>query len=339
MRTKEKRFIRSCLLSLFGQGGPMDAGGLDWEAVDGEARLNGVHCLAHKAVKESGLHGVPRGTMEQWAKARENTLALNLAYQAELKKILRRYDGGDLAVLKGGALLYSVYGDWSLRPQSDLDLLVRPENMDKLSGLLRAMGYAPDSFHPGRFLKPPLVLDAHTDLLDASRIKSRAYLLSGRPAPVFVPVPDESGLLMLSREDALFYHALHAAKHSFLRWIWLYDAALMAGPGEKPFPERPVSWLFQAMHGVLGLDYGTVPLGFIERKVMARVGEDDKIDGSGELLFMSMIKGPWRKMAFIAEVLFLRPSVLKQTYHIRYGFLVPIYYIRRMFDLLRNIFL
>src|SRR5262245_12784879 len=64
----------------------------------------------------------------------------------ELQKLLRALREGKIpvVVLKGAALAETVYGDRALRPMSDVDLLIRKENLNAVERLLGPLGYALD---------------------------------------------------------------------------------------------------------------------------------------------------------------------------------------------------
>ena len=51
-------------------------------------------------------------------------------------------------VLKGAALLNTVYHDVALRPMEDIDLMVRQEHRDELKNLLETMGFVQSPLYP-----------------------------------------------------------------------------------------------------------------------------------------------------------------------------------------------
>ena len=69
--------------------------------------------------------------------------AHNAVLFQELERILRMLEAADIPVivLKGAALAQTIYPDIALRPMTDLDLLVKPEHLDRAVELLRAAGY------------------------------------------------------------------------------------------------------------------------------------------------------------------------------------------------------
>jgi hypothetical protein len=101
----------------------------------------------------------------------------------ELCRILSAFDaqGIPVIVLKGAALLESIYTDISLRPMGDLDILVRPEHLDQAEAIALDRGYAytvnrevQESFRRDRHQLPLLMhakksiaLEIHQHIVDA----------------------------------------------------------------------------------------------------------------------------------------------------------------------------
>ncbi len=71
------------------------------------------------------------------------SLARNIVLQDELSRLLSIFQQEQIpvVVLKGAALLESIYGDISLRPMGDLDILVRPEHLEQAETIAFKQGY------------------------------------------------------------------------------------------------------------------------------------------------------------------------------------------------------
>jgi len=71
--------------------------------------------------------------------------ARNLYFHSELYKVLKRLrdEGIPAIVLKGSALLETVYVNPALRPMADIDLLVPEESVDTAQSMVRTFGYRP----------------------------------------------------------------------------------------------------------------------------------------------------------------------------------------------------
>ncbi|MDH7569197.1 MAG: nucleotidyltransferase family protein, partial [Armatimonadota bacterium] len=120
---------------------------LNWERVVRAAEVHGVAPLLYAHLQRNRLLAVlpeaPRARLEGLAGA----AALRaLKLRRELKSILRAAGPAGLrpVVLKGAALAEPVYGDWSVRPMADLDLLVGHEEVHTAEEVLRHLGYRPD---------------------------------------------------------------------------------------------------------------------------------------------------------------------------------------------------
>lgn len=145
-------------------------------------------------------------------------------------------EGVPCVLLKGAALLASIYSDFSMRPMVDVDLLIDPEDADRADGILKRAGWLPGEdlvrpdffprFHYEReyvtLAEPKVRIDLHVrpfrPLRFASTIPPCAFLdaattaeLAGRPISV------------LNAEMNLIHLAAHAAMHGARELRWLYD--------------------------------------------------------------------------------------------------------------------
>jgi hypothetical protein len=184
--------------------------------------------------------------------ALERTLALRAAARAcdhaAHLAMLERIDGVLAAagrrgvVLKGALLGARLYATPSSRPTSDIDLLVEEADVDDVAAALSAVGYAssrdPSEEHfrrRGHHLHllhpeaPCLELHFHAYRGFGGVLRSEPLLArSVRAAPSPSRAPAFSALRVLEPADELFYLAVHAAGHRFVRLGWLYDLLLLA---------------------------------------------------------------------------------------------------------------
>jgi hypothetical protein len=148
--------------------------------------------------------------------------------------------GIDNLVLKGPAVGRTVYADPSLRPTSDLDILIPEERWQAARDVLVGQGYIPEQPHDG---PPPKVADEkahyHSQYRrDRDRMLIEVHydpwwyglrprlreLFWQRSAPLTI-----GGVLtrMLSAEDQLLHACIHLHHHSYTRLIWFTDLALL----------------------------------------------------------------------------------------------------------------
>jgi hypothetical protein len=178
-------------------------------------------------------------------------LRRNLWFASELARIVEAFKNRRVRVVayKGPLLAESAYGDIALRNFGDLDLLISPGDHQPATQILRDLGYQPSSeFSPavGRFwlnngyersfdsgagkslvelqwaLLPRLyALDLRTDDLLA---RSQTAAVGGREVQ------------SLSPEDSLVALCVHAAKHLWMRLIWVCDIA-------ETIRTQPLDWV------------------------------------------------------------------------------------------------
>ncbi len=173
----------------------------------------------------------------------------NLALARELLRLLKALEDGGVPVLpyKGPALAEMAYGDATLRYCTDLDILVRPQDVDKARLLLGALGYElSDEFreheaayrhtHHHYVLSRPgskVPLELHWALvtrqfsfhLTFAALHGRSFLLPLAGHPVRSP----------SVEDMLIICCIHASMHG---WKHLKDVCDVA----ELVRRRPLAW-------------------------------------------------------------------------------------------------
>lgn len=172
-----------------------------------------------------------RGEIEQrrlaerlWSQSLEQTLGEVLAEleDAAIKTVL----------LKGPILSERLYGDATVRLSTDLDLLIRPADLDRAVQALHPLGYkAPDGpaeqyyrrHHHHLALDRPKGprVELHFRAFTGFGIEIRAEEFVERSGRY----PSSRGLAcsILSPEDELLFLAIHAAGHGLARLGWLYD--------------------------------------------------------------------------------------------------------------------
>lgn len=172
--------------------------------------------------------------------AARRTSAQNLVNLAAIDSVVSMFDdaGIEFVVLKGVALLLSVFDNLSLRPIADLDLVVRPEQHRRAIDLLGAAGWIADRDHLGNhavgMFGPPIAVDLHRSVSQElvspmvsengwgtfAVVESQGALPSGRHVPILAPT------------DALVHTILHGLQWNgpiVLRWVT--DAAELLRSG------------------------------------------------------------------------------------------------------------
>ena len=91
----------------------------------------------------------------------------------------------DITLLQGMALLQEVYEDAGLRPMKDMDLWVLPDNYQHLVDRLDRQKFEKDPLYPNTYRRSEILLDIHTHLLWADRIRARSLVLHKSPGLSF----------------------------------------------------------------------------------------------------------------------------------------------------------
>lgn len=214
------------------------AGVEDWAALLAEAERHGLGPLLHWHLRASHApvpQEVRRTLQAGYIRHRHaNRVRLNL-----LAQVLRAYAeaGLEVRVVKGGALAHLLYPDPTLRPMSDLDLLVRPADLPRAREALSTLGLtsgpaeaSPDKSLPtvGRQIEGVWVgVELHQDLFEPGFPAS--LTLEGLSEP---PLPFATGVEgvighTLGYEELLWHLCQHLRFHAtvFLPWrlIWVAD--------------------------------------------------------------------------------------------------------------------
>jgi hypothetical protein len=236
---------------------------LDWERTVLYAEAHSVAPLLHRQLQRlDGWARVPAPARQRLLQLTHRTEFRNQLYSAGLAELLEVFaEGGvPVIVLKGLSLVELIYGDPSLRPLVDLNLLIPRTHLTAARALLLRQGYIEtvsrgSSFYrwshsqlvlekPGRFR---LFLMLQWDILpwprlhaiDLERFRHDAVpvKLSGRDARIPAPI------------DFVLYLCLQADKYAFLNSLEVDRR----DPAEFAFEERTCNRLirFSDIHEVI----------------------------------------------------------------------------------------
>ena len=222
---------RQRLESLVGQG-------LDWPLLHQLARRHRMVPLLHRHLKACCPDAVPVDLMQKLHQASQQIAFRNLTLASGLIKLIRSFqkEGIDSIPYKGPVLAELAYGDLALRHFDDLDIIVRPGDLDRARQLILAEGYKPYPYeelgglftenschniynHPG----PDFNLELHWALVPSYfplAFKRQRLWQRLRHIPF-------GGLTVLgqSREDLVLALCIHGGKHHWLRLSWIVDVA------------------------------------------------------------------------------------------------------------------
>jgi hypothetical protein len=213
--------------------------GLDWTRVLRLARENRVDSLLHHGLAGAAPEAVPASVAAHLEAYRVSNLARNRRQFAELGKLARAWEGAGIRflVFKGPVLAARLYGDPGTRFFWDLDVLVRPEDIERAGALLTERGYRLPAlsdrekwfatrYHFAYTFEHPdeeLEVDLHWRLFPANlAIPLDERGMWERATPCSIAGVD---MLTLSSEDTLLHLAVHGAKEEWRRLQMICDVA------------------------------------------------------------------------------------------------------------------
>jgi len=282
----------------------------------------------------------------------------NLKLIRAFAEILERLDQRriEVVLLQGMELLQRLYDDVGLRPLTDIDLWVRESDRPRLTTVLCGLGYRQDPLYPLTFKKGATVLDLHTHILWADRIKARALLLDQDQELVLARCEPIAFEMLQTRcldpYDRLIYLSLHLLKHGANRLIWLADIQnLVADWKEADWDalvdrarllgqQKCIAQTFFLIESLLGcqtpeeIRAKMVPLHPMEKKVLRLRRNKESLPEWSTLILFCSGKGFRKGMIFFLETMFPRPHILRQVFAAEPGSSVIRLYTRRLLQLM-----
>ena len=221
------------------------AGAMEWERLLALGERHGITAFLHRHLTACGAT-VPAAPAAELRARFRRAAHRGLELAGELRRLLDvlAANGVDALPYKGPALAMQAYGDLSLRPFVDLDLLVLPEAAPRALAVLRGEGYAaPPGFTPARdrsFRRVdgdyPLWNGETETLVELHcRVSSLRFAMPLETAELVrraVDVPLGGGTVRAPcADDALLIACVHGAKHRWQRLEWLTAAAELLRSG------------------------------------------------------------------------------------------------------------
>ena len=213
--------------------------GIDWTELLRLAEHHGVLPLfAHNL--SAHAHALPTEIQQSLGTAFEANARRNLWFASELVRIAQRFAEKYLPAIpyKGPVLAESAYGDVALRNFGDLDFLIAPADFGRAKRALAELGYRP-SKEMSAAIERFWLRNGYECAFDGAAGKYLVELQWGL-LPRFYAVDFRVEELLaragrrllggqevpsLSAEDSLLVLCLHAAKHLWMRLIWVCDIA------------------------------------------------------------------------------------------------------------------
>ncbi len=213
--------------------------GVDWNELLRLAEHHGVLPLLARNLS-AHAHGLALEVERSLRSAFEANVSRNLWFAGELIRIADRFEREKVQAVayKGPVLAESAYGDVALRNFGDLDFLISPTDFGRAKEALGELGYRPslelspavERFWLRHGYERPFDSAAGKYLVELQwallpsfyAVDLRVDELLGRSVPTSLAGHE---VPVLSPEDSLLVLCLHAAKHLWLRLIWVCDIA------------------------------------------------------------------------------------------------------------------
>jgi len=214
----------------------------DWDSLVTEAENYSVAPLLFTSLHDSGIE-IPAGAKRQlfaliqrhrWAND-ARAKALNEITDACLKHSIQ------LIVLKGSFLAHSIYPDPSLRPMSDIDVLVPPDKAYEVIQILRDLGYSAPEHAGSQYMNEhhhlpgahitrdgqTILVEVHHDALSGDTDAS--ITTNNLTAPIQEFTINGARNFALGHQDQLrhLYHHM-SEPASRLKLMWCVDIAFYA---------------------------------------------------------------------------------------------------------------
>lgn len=217
-----------------------------WQMFKKVCRVHGVAPLLHEKLRQAAWL---EPDLKAWLAEQYQFNARRLAkMHQELDDILRLFQQNSVPVmpLKGSVLSANVYKNPAWRPMADLDILVRPDDFERSTNLLKQLGYEPEVAHwkHTEFIKPDnrTVVSKTVEHPDNPRgVELHRYCRETFAGPTvdltgvmwdsaqFGPLRGQS--VMLASPELLWLHlVIHATYHAWQgrgRLIHLVDLAYL----------------------------------------------------------------------------------------------------------------
>jgi hypothetical protein len=230
-----RRDVEPAAFGALVNGGALEHRSVDWDALLAAARRQGLLPLLYERLGMLDGDRVPPAVMAHLRGAYVANLLRNQRLGTELAEVVEalQRDEIEAIVLKGGALAPTIYTDPAQRPMNDLDLLLRPEAMERAGAVLQSLGFRLSDLIPARMVAfqkrfggglewqrsrggevTRLDVQHHLVGIDwcwaAFPIEADALWSAARPLAL-----DGVRAWQLSAEDTLIHLCLHPALHGY----------------------------------------------------------------------------------------------------------------------------
>jgi hypothetical protein len=116
---------------------------VDWNELLSLVDYHGVQALVYESLNKYATTIVSNEVLHKLKARKIRIIARSLQQTAELVNLIELFGSQDIDLipLKGVTLSIQLYGDPCTRSSSDIDILIKPENLDRVFGLLEKEGF------------------------------------------------------------------------------------------------------------------------------------------------------------------------------------------------------
>lgn len=211
----------------------------EWRALARAGDRRGLCGLVLERVRQFSLT-IPPDVLVHLHTGTARVVGEQLHMTHHASRLLRAFNdaGVPVMLLKGMALTHGLYEQPGLRPMSDVDLLVRGDDLEKSTTVLRESGcrrgaaLVRDDFFPRFYYESEWLTGT------AKPVRLDFHVRPFRPLRTAITVPEDAlwedarqidvggARAWVPSWERMFVHlAAHAAYHGCSRLIWLYDLA------------------------------------------------------------------------------------------------------------------
>ena len=329
---------------------------LEWATREGVVGL-----LYARARADDARGALPAALLEDLRAGAHRQAALEVAQRDELRRLVAAIgtSGVEMLLMKGASLAYDVYPDPAWRVRSDVDVLIRAGDRDRVRSCLDAIGYVCEPQVAGRFATYQFhaarvdaqgvrhLCDVHWKIANPQRFADAMLFDELAQAAVEIPAlgPAARGL---GRAHALWLACVHRVAHHANRDAlpWLYDVHLLVEALDAGDTARFVT--LAARTGVRRICLSTMLLARarfgtnIPQTALAALGAQPLDEPSALFLRPGLrpfdvllddlrVLASWRaRLTLLKEHLFPSAAYLRQTYAQGSSAPLPWLYVRRV---------
>lgn len=344
-----------------------------WEDFLHAVQSEALGPLLRQALK--GEPFVPPPVRQELDKCYYQVLAQNLLLERELEALLRGLHeaGVSTTLLKGAALIHTVYADIALRPMADLDLLVQRRDLAAALRVLEHAGYTPVHIEPrpgatfayeseialAKSGAIETVVELHWSLFDSPYYQHKIPMKWFWQTAIATEVGGAPALT-LGPEAQLLHLCGHLVLHHAGReLLWLWDIVEVVHHFRAQLDWTTLLTRAQAYDLVLPIrqtlprlasEWGApIPASVLEQLSVLEPSEREvhvfnqlhtETRPVGQRFWSDLTHLPsWRqRLRFAWHHLFPSPTYMRHRYRVPRLLLVPLYYPYRWFRGLRSLF-